>query len=386
MLTNDTSRFDDATTFQAKIDYANQIGLAGLMVWAIDLDNNGLEALRAITGNNVYGSDNPFDLVNMKYLFPEEDLPPDNTVSKYGLISFGGKADSLDPSQSAFGFMLVAGDSSSVANLKRRDGQPEPFTFLDCPQDVLDRPDEETQSARVVCLSDDVNGFFQVMERGVGGTVVEMPDNCAGNTLARAVSLVISEDQDIPADLAERSPTSKVYDFSFDFNFNLIRRDADSLSIRIDYSNVRGYWDTIVDAPGIQARDLTNIEDRFFAPTTTSWQALYAKATDSDEFDYSPDDKVSISEVITAPMFWQTTEDCPVDGEEYDEGFGAYVEGRVDATFYYGFSMVVGLHILFDMDASCGANYQSNHRQNLKALALRLRKPMASSRSEVKQT
>lgn len=24
-----------------------------------------------------------------------------------------------------------------------------------------------------------------------------------------------------------------------------------------------------------------------------------------------------------------------------DEGFGAYVEGRVDATFYYGFSMIV---------------------------------------------
>lgn len=317
------------------------MGLSGLMIWAIDLDNNKLEALRAVTGNSMYGSDDTFDLVDLKYLFPTEDLPSDDATPKYGLINFGGQADSLDPSQSAFGFVLIAGDSSSVANLKRRAGQREPFTFLDCPQDVLSRPDEERQIARVVCLSPDVEGCFQVTERGVEGTIVEMPDDCAGNTFARAISLVVSQNQDIPEEMAKRSPTSKVYDFSFDFNLNLIRRDSDNLSIRIDYSNVRGYWDSIVDAPGIQSRSLENVEGRFFAPTTTDWQELYAKATDSEDFNYNPDDTISINEDMSAPLFWQTTQDCPVDGEDYDEGFGAYVEGRVDATFYYGFSMIV---------------------------------------------
>ncbi|POS72695.1 chitinase [Diaporthe helianthi] len=334
--------YDDATTFKAKIDYANKMGLSGLMIWAIDLDNNNLEALRAITGDTKYGSDDLFDLVDLKYLFPQEILPTD-TSPKYGLISFGGQADTMDPSQSAFGFVLIAGDSSSVANLKKRSGQPEPFTFLDCPKDVLGLPDKEVRTARVVCLSHDTSGCFQVMIGGVEGTVVEMPDNCAGNTFARAISLVISADQQVPAELERRDPTAKVYEFSFDFNFDLMRRDSEGLSVRIDYSNVRGYWDTIVDAPGIQARDISNIEDRFFAPTKTDWQALYAKATDSDEFNYNPNDKVAINEDISAPMYWQTATECPVDGQDYDEGFGAYVEGRVDATFYYGFSMVAKL-------------------------------------------
>lgn len=286
------------------------------MVWAIDLDNNNLDALRAITGNAKYGSDDAFDLVDLKYLFPKEDLP-DDPSPKYGLINFGGQADSMDPSQSAFGFVLIAGDSSTVANLKKRSGQPEPLTFLDCPKDVLDLPDNAVRTARVVCLSDDLKGCFQVMIGGIEGTILEMPDNCAQNTFSRAISMEISANQDVPAHVREkRDPSSKVYDFSFDYDMSLVRRDSDNLSIRIDYSNVRGYWDTIVDAPGIQARDLSNIEDRFFAPTTSDWQALYAKATDSDDFKYSPDDEISINEDISAPMFWQTTEECPVNGQD----------------------------------------------------------------------
>ncbi|KAJ9320821.1 CAZyme family GH18 [Paecilomyces variotii] len=46
--------FDDATTFAAKIEYANKIGLGGLMVWVIDLDDTNLNALGAITDNSAF--------------------------------------------------------------------------------------------------------------------------------------------------------------------------------------------------------------------------------------------------------------------------------------------------------------------------------------------
>ena len=63
-------------------------------------------------------------------------------------------------------------------------------------------------------------------------------------------------------------PTSQVFDFTFDFNFKLVRRDSKNTSIRIDYSNVQGYWDTVADSPGIQS-DGPN--KRFFAPFSHHW-------------------------------------------------------------------------------------------------------------------
>ncbi|EEU38469.1 uncharacterized protein NECHADRAFT_16652, partial [Fusarium vanettenii 77-13-4] len=41
--------FDDAETFQMKIDYARKMSLHGLMIWAIDLDTPNLEVPRAIS-------------------------------------------------------------------------------------------------------------------------------------------------------------------------------------------------------------------------------------------------------------------------------------------------------------------------------------------------
>ncbi|RFN52992.1 glycoside hydrolase family 18 protein [Fusarium flagelliforme] len=40
--------FDDFDTFQQKIDFANGLGLGGVLIWAIDLDTKDLEALSAV--------------------------------------------------------------------------------------------------------------------------------------------------------------------------------------------------------------------------------------------------------------------------------------------------------------------------------------------------
>ncbi|KAL6910196.1 glycosyl hydrolases family 18 domain-containing protein [Trichoderma evansii] len=236
--------FDDNITFQAKIDYASKMGLSGLMVWAVDLDDSKLDALRAVSGSSVAtGADGAFSLVDLKYLFPSEDLPSSGSQPSYGLVTFGSGGDLHDvsPTSGPFGFVLIAGDSHVVTNLKKRNGEPEPFTFLDCPADVGNRPKHKVQTARVACLSDDLEGCFQILERGVEGTIVEMPDSCAPNSFARGISLNISHDQSVPLGIGNRTPTSPVYDFSFDFNLGLMRRDSDNTRIRLDYSNVPGY-------------------------------------------------------------------------------------------------------------------------------------------------
>ncbi|KAF7557956.1 hypothetical protein G7Z17_g343 [Cylindrodendrum hubeiense] len=335
--------FDDVDTIKSKVDYANKMGLSGLMVWAIDLDDNGLTALRAVSGREYTGgSQTPFTLVDIEKLFPTEMLPAEDDALNYGLINFGGSANSgqMDPSNTAFGFILITGEPFAVTQLRKRDDQPDPFVFIDCPENVTDRPKNETQKARVVCLSEDVKGCFRLLERGVKGTIVEMPDNCAPNTFARAISLETSADQEVPDELEKLAHTSQILEFSFDFDMNLARRDTDKSNIRIDYSNAQGYWDAVVDAPGIQSRDLGTLNERYFAPLNQDWRELFQE---SDKYEWRSQDAEKIQEDISAPLFWETVEDCPIDGEEYGEGVGGFVTGTVDAEFYYGFSLVASL-------------------------------------------
>ncbi|KAM3426153.1 hypothetical protein NHJ13734_009626 [Beauveria thailandica] len=318
---NNWISYDDAHTIKAKIEFANKMGLSGVMTWALDLDDSALESLKALSDpdslDNVVDGD--FDLVDLKCLFPDEDLPPEGAKPKYGLVTFGGSG-SMDPGSSAFGFLLIAGDSHVVSNLKRRSGQPEPFEFLDCPKNTTSRPTDETQVARVVCFAHDLEGCFAVQERGVEGTIVEMPDNS------------------VPEEFANLKRTSQVFDFKYDFNFKLTRRDSNNTSVRMDYSNLASYWKTVVDSPGIQARNLepTSLETRYFAPTNIDWEKLY----DEESITFDPNELAAVKEDLSAPIFWQTAEDCSIAGDTYTEGLAAYVTGKVDANFYYGFSLI----------------------------------------------
>ncbi|KAF5244294.1 hypothetical protein FANTH_7804 [Fusarium anthophilum] len=297
--------YDDPSTIQAKIDYANKMGLSGVMIWAIDLDDSSLESLRAVSDSSLLDSvEGTFDLVDLDKLFPKEYLPASGSKPSYGLVTFGD-ATGTDPAASGFGFLLVAGDSHVVSSLRKRDGEPEPFVFLECPEDVLDLPKDTPRTARVTCVSGDLEGCYRIMERGVEGTVVEMPDS--------------------------------VFDFMFDFNFKLMRRDSNNTSIRMDYSNTPGYWNQLVDRAGIQSRDLKHLGERFFAPTDLEWNSAY---DDGDKYTFNPEEAAKVKKDVSAPLYWQTVDNCDIDGAAYNEGFGAYVNGEIDAQFYYGFSLI----------------------------------------------
>jgi len=104
-----------------------------------------------------------------------------------------------------------------------------------------------------------------------------------------------------------RNPTSAVFDFTFDYDISKIKRDAGSLSMRVDYSNaggefdpsirsrgpkeltlLSGYWDAVVKAAGITTRDLHN---RFFSSSTSgtfdlSGYTLALRPSGSEHNDY----------------------------------------------------------------------------------------------------
>ncbi|UPK93022.1 hypothetical protein LCI18_003957 [Fusarium solani-melongenae] len=314
------------------------MGLSGLMVWAIDQDDGNLSALRAVTGGTPprRSSRSSFDLVDLKRIFPKEYIPANTSDPEYGIITFGSGSNSgaVDPTSSGFGFLLAVGDSHGLTQLRKREGRPEPFVFLDCPNNVLEKPVNETQTARVVCTSEDVDGCFRITERGVEGTLVEMPDECAPNSFARAISLELAKNQSIPDDLAKRStPTSQVFEFSFDFD-RLETRDDAKVAIRMDVSNVKGYWDHLVDSPGVETRDL---EARYFSALNVDWKATFR---DDNKFEWDAGTSLGIKKDLSAPVFWQAAEDCPVGDEDYGQGIAAFVEGNVDASMFYAVSVI----------------------------------------------
>lgn len=58
--TNQWVSYDDEDTFKMKIDFANKLGLGGLMVWAVSTDDTEWTATRALTGHTGFGSSKSF--------------------------------------------------------------------------------------------------------------------------------------------------------------------------------------------------------------------------------------------------------------------------------------------------------------------------------------
>ena len=93
------------------------------------------------------------------------------------------------------------------------------------------------------------------------------------------------------------------------------------------------------DLEGLQATDEKRIEDRFFSDLTREWDEQFGglnfrNGTETNRFDRS----------LTAAIFWDTVDKCRVDGSQFSEGIGAYVDGSIHARFEYGFTLIVSLH------------------------------------------
>jgi chitinase len=175
-------------------------------------------------------------------IFVPEYLPPPDSVPLFDLVGFNGRAaiGDADPNQTGVVLFLTAGSDTAVTSMKKQDNPG--LLFLDCPEDVLSKPLESIQTARVICLHSEPETYFGVRKNGVKGTIVHMPDECGGGSWSRAVSLEPSQDQAVPTEIAMKNPTSAVYNFSFDYKIRNARRDAGTISIRMDYSNVAGMY------------------------------------------------------------------------------------------------------------------------------------------------
>jgi hypothetical protein len=166
------------------------------------------------------------------------------------------------------------------------------------------------------------------------------PDECGGPSWSRAVSLTPSANQSLPGGIARRNPTSIVYDFSFDYNIGLARRDTGKLSIRLDYSNVPGYWNAVVDTPGGRKRDLKTLVDRFYDNGNT--EGWYNKF---NGLSFKSGNAVKISEKLDK-LVYHNGQACEYDEKPVDangklgEAISVAMLGNSTIELHYGFSLI----------------------------------------------
>jgi hypothetical protein len=176
----------------------------------------------------------------LKYLFP--DPPTTDDTVRFDLQVLGTFDDKLsetkkgssskDPLKGPFGFVLIAGPKDAVSSIGKRDGSH--IEVVDC----ASIESSERQTTRIICTNDGADSNCDdMLEGGLEGTILRMPDGCGPGTYVVAHELRRSGNQTLPVHLSKRMAASKeVMDLEFSYDFGLVKRGSDKILFRADYS------------------------------------------------------------------------------------------------------------------------------------------------------
>lgn len=171
---------------------------------------------------------------------------------------FGGE----DPNENGFGFAIMSGKSlfaheckqqltrasnaspsSELTSFDKRDGSH--WELYDCPEEIHDG----RQTVKALCTDDSIDSNCGLIFNGWGveDTIVELPPGCSMGRYAVARSLTRTKDPNVPQKLVKRGLGNKaVYDFTFDYDFTTVQKRGSTVRLRVDYTNMPGYWDSII--------------------------------------------------------------------------------------------------------------------------------------------
>lgn len=295
----------------------------------------------------------PFTPVPLEYLFPEVpdvtdpvkwDLQILGGPTNGGGGDVGGKNELKDPNFGPFGFVLIAGPEDVVSSFSKRDESH--IEFADCSAITS----TERQTTRVFCMDDSPDSNCdQVLQGGLEGTVVRMPEQCGPGQYIVAHSLETSADQSLPAHLAGKVSSNRpVMDLEFSYDFGLMKRADEKVYLRIDYSNQPGYWEELVDSPGEKRKRSTpphelsqrDLHKRFFSEDSASWGRKFDRVDSSDFF-------TDFTELVNLKIVNEKLTRCN------DEYLQLSSIGSCNVKAKWGFSMVGTLQP-FSLDQSYG--------------------------------
>jgi chitinase len=201
---------------------------------------------------DVANGESPFSPVPLNYLFPSppqgDDVDIDTTLKTDNTWGTGhDKTGDDEPNDSTFGFVVLASPQELQISLDKRDGSD--WEVFNCNNAIS----EEAQTIQIYCGKSDTSDCDKIhLGKGVPGTILEMPAGCGPSRYAVAKEMVPSISQEFPSHLEKRTFSHRptIYDLTFDFEWTRVPRDTGAeTQMRLDYSNMEGYWDAIVDKP-----------------------------------------------------------------------------------------------------------------------------------------
>ncbi|KAF7904098.1 hypothetical protein EAF00_001432 [Botryotinia globosa] len=277
---------------------------------------------------NAPTSDSPFLPVALDRIFPT--LPEKVDVPKWDLQALGLPMN-IGPgaggvNNQGFRFVLIDGPSSVVTTMSKRDGSD--YVFLGCPAG------KTRQTVRIFCNSNSLtSNCHEILEAGVDGTIIKLSEGCGPGTYAVAHSLSLSDNQKLPP-IYTGAANRTVSDLEISYDFGLVKRDAGEIYIRIDYSNLEGYWNAVVDSAGeSKKRSTDDISKRFFSTNATSWKSRFDDVRSEASGDL---DQTLFAKAFTSPLY-RSSKSCEGEDDNYASiGFS----GNISSKARFGYSFV----------------------------------------------
>ncbi|ETS88166.1 hypothetical protein PFICI_01994 [Pestalotiopsis fici W106-1] len=166
----------------------------------------------------------------------------------YGFLMLDGPEGSIDNSFSTTN--TIVRKEAEIPNIKR--------SIVTYNQSVMDAVFEHTEETfQFYCnFPADSSQCARIWIGGAEDTIIRMPDHVGEGPFARVVSvreLKTDDDVVLPAHHVEHRTvegihqTNPVYEVKIDYNFLAIshKRDTDPVYLRVDYTNLLGYWDEV---------------------------------------------------------------------------------------------------------------------------------------------
>ncbi|KAL8942162.1 MAG: hypothetical protein Q9216_001809 [Gyalolechia sp. 2 TL-2023] len=209
--------------------------------------------------------------VDPKYLFENYyNSPDDDVMWSYENHFRNNNADQKqsapgdEDGEDAYGFVMLDGPPGSLDNefpishtiTTRSVGKSKAKrTLLTTNRTIIETTfDHAEEIVYVYCNSPQPSEECQkVWYNGVEDTIIKLPTHIGEGPYARIVSMGRAEPEyQLPHHHVQsrslEGNTSPVFKLKFDYNFHLIKR-ADVVNMRVDFTNLRGYWDELTDEP-----------------------------------------------------------------------------------------------------------------------------------------
>ena len=171
---------------------------------------------------------------------------PDGTDA-YGFLMLNGKKEALEDNFS--NTHTVVRRTAAVPNVKRE--------IVTNNQTKIDQVFDHAEETFYVYCSYPAGSqqCEDVWAGGVEDTIIRLPNHVGEGPFARIVSMKpAGEDYALPSHhIQHRSldglHDNPVYELKIDYNFHLVRDDRGPVQIRVDYTNLLGYWKELTDSP-----------------------------------------------------------------------------------------------------------------------------------------